>query len=160
MQIQVNAINESSSQCKYSYLLKEKEKEKGQKKISPFPEPLASARYCGCSSRRSWVQCSSVPQQRSSSSLSCTKPLWAVLARAGMSTLWCCPSSISSADPPRCPEGWFSRGCRGVWHARTTQDSVSSQLPEEVPACRWEGFGVNPNFWWIGVPGVYYSGYT
>ena len=28
MQIQVNAINESSSQCKYSYLLKEKKKEK------------------------------------------------------------------------------------------------------------------------------------
>ena len=41
-----------------------------------------------------------------------------------MSTLWCCPSSIASADqgvahPPRCPEGWFWRGCRGVWLART-----------------------------------------
>ena len=39
-------------------------------------------------------------------------PLWAVLARAGMSTLWCCPSSISSADQgiahtPRYPKGWF-----------------------------------------------------
>ena len=34
-----------------------------------------------------------------------------------MSTLSHCPSSISSADhgvvhPPKCPEGWFWRGCR------------------------------------------------
>ena len=51
-------------------------------------------------------------QQRSSSSLFCRRPLWAVLAWARMSTLWGCPSSISSADhsvthPPRWPEGWF-----------------------------------------------------
>ena len=77
-------------------------------------------------------------QQRSSSSLFCRRPLWAVLAWAGMSTLWCSPSSISSADhsivhPPRCPEGWFWRGCHGVWHFRTMQVSVSWQLPEEVP---------------------------
>ena len=59
-------------------------------------------------------------QQRSSSSLFCRRPLWAAVAWAGMSTLWRCPSSISSADhPPRCPKGWFWRGCRGVWHART-----------------------------------------
>ena len=41
------------------------------------------------------------------------------LALAGMSTLSCCPFSISSSDhgvanPPRCPEGLFWRGCRGV----------------------------------------------
>ena len=48
-------------------------------------------------------------QQRFSSSLFCRGPLWAVLTWAGMSTLWCCPSSISSAEygiayPPRCPD--------------------------------------------------------
>ena len=37
------------------------------------------------------------------------------------------------AHPPRCPEGWFWRGCRGVWHAQTMQVFVSCQLPEEVP---------------------------
>ena len=49
----------------------------------------------------------------------CKSPLWAVLAWAGMSTLWYCPSSISSADHSvtRCSEGWFWRGCHGVWHA-------------------------------------------
>ena len=46
-------------------------------------------------------------QQRSFSSLFCWRPLSAVLAWAGMSTLWCFPSCISSAsygiaDPPRC----------------------------------------------------------
>ena len=49
---------------------------------------------------------------------------------AEMSTLWCCPSNISSADhgiahPARCPEGWFWRGCRSMWHAQTMQVSVS-----------------------------------
>ena len=44
-------------------------------------------------------------------------PLWAVVAWAGMSTLWWCPSSISSADhgaahSSQCPEGWFWRGYR------------------------------------------------
>ena len=58
---------------------------------------------------------------------------------AGMLTLWGCPSGISSADhgvahPPSCPEGWFWRGCRGVWHSRTMQVSVSWQLPEELPS--------------------------
>ena len=50
----------------------------------------------------------------------------AVLAWAGMSTLWCRPSSISSAvygvaHHPRCPEEWFWKGCCGIWHARTMQ---------------------------------------
>ena len=77
-------------------------------------------------------------QQRFSSSLFCRRPLWAVLAWAGMFTLWCCPARISTADnsvthPPRCPEGWFWRGCCGMWHALTMQVSVSRQLPEEVP---------------------------
>ena len=53
---------------------------------------------------------------------------WAVLAWADMSTLWCCPSSISSADDgvvhlPECPEGWLWGGCRAVWHARNIQVS-------------------------------------
>ena len=70
---------------------------------------------------------------------SCRMPLWAVLARSGLSTFWCCPSSIFSADhcgahPLRCNEGWFWRDCRGVLHARTMQVFVSWQLPEEVPA--------------------------
>ena len=37
------------------------------------------------------------------------------------------------AHPPRCPEGWFWRGCLGVCPARTMRVSVSRQLPEEVP---------------------------
>ena len=68
----------------------------------------------------------------------CRRPLWACQARAGISTLWSCPSSISSANhsiahPPRCPEGWFCRGCHGIWHVRSMQVSLSWQLPEEVP---------------------------
>ena len=51
-------------------------------------------------------------QQRSFCSLFCKRPLWAVLAWAGMSPLWCCSSSISSANhgiahPLRWSEGWF-----------------------------------------------------
>ena len=38
-------------------------------------------------------------QPSSSSSLFCGRPSWAVPAWLGMSTLWCCPSSICSADP-------------------------------------------------------------
>ena len=77
-------------------------------------------------------------QQGSSSSLSIYGPLWEGLARAGMSTLWCCPSNTSSADhgfahPPRCPKGWFWRGCRGVWRAWSMQVSVSWQLSEGAP---------------------------
>ena len=76
-------------------------------------------------------------QHSSSISLFCRRPLWAVLAWAGMSTIWCCLSSISSADhsithPPRCPEGWFGRGCHGVWHAQTMQVSITWQLSEEI----------------------------
>ena len=49
-------------------------------------------------------------QQRSSSNLFYKRPLGQDLAWAGMSILWCCPSSIFSADhgvahPPACPEG-------------------------------------------------------
>ena len=77
-------------------------------------------------------------QQRSSSSLFYRRPLWAVLAWARMSTLWCCPSSISSADHgvarlSTSPEGWFWRGCRGVWHVRTMQCSAFWQLAVRVP---------------------------
>ena len=40
-----------------------------------------------------------------------------------MSTLWCCPGSVSSVDhgvahPPECLEEWFWRSCHGVWHAQ------------------------------------------
>ena len=41
-------------------------------------------------------------RQRSSSSPFCMRSSWAVLAWAGMSTLWRCPSSISTADHARC----------------------------------------------------------
>ena len=71
--------------------------------------------------------------QKSSSSLFCTRPSWAVPASAGMSTLWCCPSSISPANhgianPPRWPLGWFLIGCCCMWHAWTMQVSVSRQV--------------------------------
>ena len=64
--------------------------------------------------------------------------LLAVRVWVDMSTLWCCPSSISSAyhgvaHPQRCPERWFWRGFRGVWHAWTMRVSVSWQLKEEIP---------------------------
>ena len=77
-------------------------------------------------------------RQRSSSSLFYRRPLRAVLAWTRVSTPWYCPSSISSANhgithPPRCPEWWFFRGIRGMWHAQTMQVSISWQLPEEVP---------------------------
>ena len=83
--------------------------------------------------------------QWTSSSSFCGRPLWAVLAWAGMPTLWRCPSSISAADhgiahPPRCPEGWFQRGSHCMWHAWAMQISVSWQLPEEIlvsPQGRW-----------------------
>ena len=78
-------------------------------------------------------------QQRSSSSRFCRRPLWAVLAWAGIATLWCCPCSISFADSvgthqhsPRYLEWWFWRVCRGVIHVRTMQVSCSRQLPEEI----------------------------
>ena len=72
-------------------------------------------------------------QQISSSSPFCRRPLWAVLAWAGMSTLWNCPSSISSADhgvvhTPRCPEEWFWRGCCGRWCAQSVWVSVSQHF--------------------------------
>ena len=91
--------------------------------------------------------------QKSSSSLLRRRPLWAVLAWAGMSTLWCCPSSISSANhgvicPPRCPEGWLWRGCHGMWHAWAMQVSVSQQLPEEVPVDQRGSWSCSsPNCW-------------
>ena len=78
-------------------------------------------------------------QQRSCSSLFCRRPLWVVLAFAGMSTLWYCPSSISSANHsvhyhPRCLEGWFWRGCHDLWQARTMQISISV-----FGLCYWQG---------------------
>ena len=59
---------------------------------------------------------------------SCRRPSWAILARAGMSILWCCPSIISPADhdvahPPRCTEGWFWRGCRRDWEVSMMNSS-------------------------------------
>ena len=46
--------------------------------------------------------------------------------------------SISSANhgishPPGCYEGWFWRGCCGVWHTKTKWISVSWQLLKEAP---------------------------
>ena len=77
-------------------------------------------------------------QQRSSSSLFCRRPLWAVLAWAQIASLRCCPSSISCdnhgvSHPPRCPVGWFWRGCHGMRRVWTMQVLVSWQLPEDIP---------------------------
>ena len=93
-------------------------------------------------------------QQRSSSPF-CRRPLWAVLAWAGMCTLWCSLLCILSADhgvahPPRCPEGWFWKGCRGVWHARSMQVSKTHKrfnrtllIRQNKTACNVQG---NPLF--------------
>ena len=43
------------------------------------------------------------------------------------------PCDHGVARPPRYPEGWFWRGCRGVCHAKTTQVPVSSS---RVPCCK------------------------
>ena len=58
-------------------------------------------------------------QQRSSSGLFCRRPVWAVLAWAGMSASWCCSSSIPSAD-------------HGVAHL---QGVLKDGLGEAVVAC-------------------------
>ena len=63
-----------------------------------------------------------------------------VLAWAGMSNLWHCPSSISSSDlthPRRCQEELFWRGCHGVWHIKIMWVSGSWQLPQEVFPMLW-----------------------
>ena len=54
--------------------------------------------------------------------------------------------------PSRWPEGWFSRGCRGVWHARTMQVSVSWQLPEEVPVNLQGRWSCSPASRWSCAP--------
>ena len=59
-------------------------------------------------------------------SLFCRRSLWAVLAWAGLSSLWCCPSSISSAKPwhhppSKVPWRTFQGGYHGVWQAWTMQ---------------------------------------
>ena len=75
-------------------------------------------------------------QRRSSSSLSCGRPSWAVLAWAGTSTVLHCLSNVSTADCiithlPRCPEGWFWTGCYNVTCLNNTS---SGPLPtEEFP---------------------------
>ena len=65
------------------------------------------------------------------------RPLRAVLAKAEMSTLWCCPSSISSADhglvqSPRCLKGWSEEAVVARGMPQAMRVSVSWQLPEEV----------------------------
>ena len=98
----------------------------------------------------------------SSFSLFCGRPLRAIPAWAGTSTLWRCPSSISSADqgvarPPRCPEGWFWRGCRGVWHARMmhAQVACSNRRTLRRSGSRgWrvgEGWGGGGGRGWLGL---------
>ena len=83
--------------------------------------------------------------------------LWAIMAWTGTSTLWRCPSSISIADygvahSPRCPDGWFWRGCHSVWHARTRQVSVSWQLPEEAPVHPQGSWSYSASSRWSCVP--------
>ena len=90
-------------------------------------------------------------QQRSSNSLFCRRPLRAFLPWAGVSTLWCCPSSISSADhgvayPARCPEGWFWRGCCGVWHANHfagDSDAIGTGCLSPKPTIQWRSLAVS-----------------
>ena len=89
---------------------------------------IQSLKWMGRRESTKWGGGRAEIQQRLSSRLSCRRPLRAVLARAWMSTLWWFPPSISSADhgvahPPRFPEGWFERGCRGVWHAQAIRVS-------------------------------------
>ena len=67
------------------------------------------------------------------------RPVWAVLVWAGMSALWCGPSSFSSANhgiahPPRCPEGCFWRGFHSVCDMPEPCEFLSLwQWPGEVP---------------------------
>ena len=87
----------------------------------------------------------------------CRRPLSAVLAWAKTSALWCSPSSISSADHgvahrPSCSEGWFWRGCRGVWHVWTMQVSASLQLSEEVPVDPQGGWSCSAPSRWSCAP--------
>ena len=105
----------------------------------------------------------------------CKRSSWAILARAGMFTLWCCPSSISSANygiahPPRYLGEWFQSGC----HARIMQVSIPWQLPEETaadPQGSWSWF--TPSHWscapsrrywevfsctWFWMPGSFFQG--
>ena len=88
-------------------------------------------------------------QQRPSTSLFCGRPLWAVVAWAGMSSLWRCASSNFSADHGVThSEGWIWRGCRGAWHARIMPVSVSWQLVEEVPVDpQWSWCCSAPSRW-------------
>ena len=91
-----------------------------------------------------------------------TMMLWAVLAWAGISTLSCCPSSISSdnhdiAHPLRSPEGWFWRGCHGVWHAHTMQVSISWQLPEEAAVDPKGSWSCSAPSHWSCAPSVKYG---
>ena len=64
----------------------------------------------------------------------CRRPLWVVLAQAGMPTLWCCPSSISTADNSSPTlQSALKNGFGEVVVAcnmQTMQLSVSWQLPE------------------------------
>ena len=84
------------------------------------------------------------------SSLFCSRQLWVVLARAGMSALWCCPSSISSSNhstahhSPRYPEGRFWRCSSGAWHTKTMQVPISSRLPEEDSFHKEVDFALHP----------------
>ena len=81
--------------------------------------------------------------KRSFSSLLCRRPLCAILAWAGMSTLWCCQSCITSADhgvahSPRCPEGWFWRDCRGVqWDKVAYMRCKKKQTKHSKNICAW-----------------------
>ena len=107
-------------------------------------------------------------QQRPSTSIFCRRSLWTVLAWAGMSTLWCCPPSTSSADhgiphPPRCPKGWLWTGCCCMQHARTMQVYISlktellgalgsQQRRPKVCICDtplWVTRGANDHHWQI-----------
>ena len=56
-------------------------------------------------------------------------------------------------DPPRCPEGWFWRGCHGGWHAQTMM--VLERLSWWVTCPNYDGSGEAvivgdmPKLWWF-----------
>ena len=83
-------------------------------------------------------------QQRSSSSLFRRRLLWAVLACAGISTLWCCPPSVSFAERGVCPPSKAQPWCISLWltglkaptnQLITLQGTLKNGFGEAVMVC-------------------------
>ena len=70
----------------------------------------------------------------------CKRSSWAILARAGMFTLWCCSSSISSADhsfthPPGCLDGLFWGGCLDSFSCFHVKEAWQRKPPLLIQNC-------------------------